>query len=107
MTTEQLTEWPVTAQREVGTLPLARLFQRSTGLPPHRYVVRARIDHAAELLAAPEPSIARISRMVGFRTASHFSTVFRRITGVTPHEYRGRCLHAAAAPRAEGMDGSR
>ena len=33
--------------------------------------------------------------------------MFRRITGVTPHEYRGRCLHAAAAPRAEGMDGSR
>ncbi|HWM76015.1 MAG TPA: AraC family transcriptional regulator, partial [Methylomirabilota bacterium] len=28
----------------------ARLFQHSTGLPPHRFVVRARIDHAASLL---------------------------------------------------------
>ena len=57
----------------------ARLFQRSTGLPPHRFVVRARIDHAATLLAAPDLSIARISRVVGFRTPSHFSTVFRRL----------------------------
>lgn len=146
MTTEQLTEWPVTAQREVGALPLsrlrrvtdyirehldqdltlahlgavvymspfhfARLFQRSTGLPPHRYVVRARIDHAAELLASAAPSIAQISRMVGFRTPSHFSTVFRRITGMTPHEHRARCLQArlaarGEAPRPEGTDGSR
>ena len=69
----------------------ARLFQHSTGLPPHRFVVRARIDHAASLLlAAPEPSIARISQTVGFRTPSHFATVFHRIKGVTPSEYRAR-----------------
>ena len=68
----------------------ARLFQRSTGLPPHRFVVRARIDHAAALLAAPELSIAQISRLVGFRTPSHFATVFHRMMGVTPSEYRAR-----------------
>ena len=66
----------------------ARLFQHSTGLPPHRFVVRARIDHAATLLAAPELSIAQISRVVGFRTPSHFATVFRRLMGVTPSAYR-------------------
>src|SRR4029077_6600232 len=42
----------------------ARLFQHSTGLPPHRFVVRARIDHAAALLAAPDLSISQISRVV-------------------------------------------
>ena len=72
----------------------ARLFQRSTGLPPHRFVVRARIDHAAALLAAPELSIAQISRLVGFRTPSHFATVFHRMMGVTPSEYRARHLRA-------------
>ena len=66
----------------------ARLFQHSTGLPPHRFVVRARIEHAASLLSAPELSIARISSMVGFRSPSHFSTVFRRVMGVTPCAYR-------------------
>jgi len=83
----------------------ARLFQHSTGLPPHRFVVRARIERAAALLAAPEPSIARISRAVGFRTPSHFSTVFRRLMGVTPRAYRAECLRAGVPHREGGRDG--
>jgi len=83
----------------------ARLFQRSTGLPPHRFVVRARIDHATTLLAAPELSIARISRVVGFRTPSHFATVFRRIMGVTPREYRAGYPPAGLSHREGGRDG--
>jgi len=80
----------------------ARLFQHSTGVPPHRFVVRARIDHAAVLLAAPELSIAQISRVVGFRTPSHFATVFHRVMGVTPREYRARHVHDAGARRDAG-----
>ena len=70
----------------------ARLFKRSTGLPPHRFVVRARVDHAAVLLAAPVLRIAEISRAVGFCSPSHFSAVFRRIMGVTPRAYRAAYL---------------
>ena len=73
----------------------ARLFQRSTGVPPHQFVLRTRIDRAITLLAARELSIARISRAVGFGTASHFSTVFRRVTGLTPRAYRASHLQAA------------
>jgi AraC-like DNA-binding protein len=83
----------------------ARLFQRSTGLPPHRFVVRARIGHASTLLAARELSIARIARVVGFRTPSHFSTVFRRLMGVTPRAYRAGYLHAAPSHREGDRDG--
>ena len=66
----------------------ARLFKRSTGVPPHRFVVRQRITRACAILATPELSIAQISRMVGFRTPSHFTNVFRHVTGVTPRGYR-------------------
>ncbi len=66
----------------------ARLFKYSTGVPPHRFVVRQRIAHARACLATPELSIAQISLRVGFRTPSHFATVFRRVTGVTPRGYR-------------------
>jgi AraC family transcriptional regulator len=83
----------------------ARLFRESTGLPPHRFVVRARIDHAATLLAAREPSIARISQMVGFRTPSHFSTVFRRLMGVTPRAYRAAYVRAGLCQRGGDRDG--
>jgi AraC family transcriptional regulator len=65
----------------------ARLFKCSTGVPPHRFVVRQRIARARGVLATPELSIAEISRLVGFRTASHFTTVFRRVLGITPGAY--------------------
>ena len=83
----------------------ARLFQHSTGQPPHRFVVRARIDHAATMLATPDLSIARISQMVGFRTPSHFSTVFRRLMGVTPRAYRAAYLRAGLSQRGGDRDG--
>ena len=66
----------------------ARLFKRSTGVPPHRFVIRQRIVHARAVLATRGLSVAQISRMVGFRTPSHFSAVFRRVTGLTPNRYR-------------------
>ena len=82
----------------------ARRFRHSTRLPAHRFVVRERIDRAVRLLAAPTLSIAHISQVVGFCTPSHFSTVFRRITGVSPSAYR----RVAARRRSEesgGRDG--
>jgi AraC family transcriptional regulator len=66
----------------------ARLFKRSTGVPPHRFVVRQRIARARVVLTTRELSIAQISRMVGFRTPSHFTTVFRRVLGMTPRTFR-------------------
>ena len=92
----------------------ARLFKRSTGLPPHRFLVRCRIDEARALLADRTASIAEISRSVGFRTSSHFTTTFRRITGVTPSAYRraagigrSRCGYGSrnARSRPDGREG--
>ena len=80
----------------------ARLFQRTTGLPPHRFVVRSRIERATSLLGTPELSIAAIARAVGFRNPSHFSTVFRRNTGVTPRVYRAQLLRQAKPSRSDG-----
>jgi AraC family transcriptional regulator len=84
----------------------ARLFRHSTGLPPHRFVVRARINRAAALLDAPELSIARISQVVGFRTPSHFTTIFRRLMGVTPSAYRAAHLPGGLPHRQGDRDGT-
>jgi AraC family transcriptional regulator len=76
----------------------ARLFKRSTGLSPHRFVVGRRIDHAKGLLEADGASIAAIARTVGFRTPSHFTTVFRRSTGMTPSTYRSMARASVVKP---------
>src|SRR3984893_12144293 len=82
----------------------ARLFKNSTEEPPHRFVVRQRIAHARASLATPELSIAQISRRVGFRTASHFATVFRRALGITPGAYRTAALREDRPGREGGGD---
>src|SRR5260370_37070289 len=63
----------------------ARLFKRSTGVPPHQFLLRHRIAHARVLLAARRAPIAALARSVGFRTPSHFTTTFRRVARVAPH----------------------
>jgi AraC family transcriptional regulator len=66
----------------------ASLFKRSTGKPPHQYVLEQRIASAKQLLIQPEHEIIDISQQVGFRNQSHFTRVFRQQTGVTPKVYR-------------------
>ena len=79
----------------------ARLFKRSTGVSPHRFLVQRRIEQAMALLAAQTLSIAEIARSVGFRTPNHFTTTFRHVTGITPSAYRSGG-GAEAAPPAGG-----
>ena len=76
------------ALAHMSTFHFARLFKASTGLSPHRFIVARRLDRAKALLTTDVAPIAAISRTVGFRTPSHFTTVFRRSTGMTPSVYR-------------------
>ncbi len=75
----------------------ARLFKRSTGMSPHRFVIQRRVDDACARLSTQTGAIAAIARSVGFRAPSHFTTTFRRITGVTPIEYRTAASRAKPA----------
>src|SRR5438128_10438674 len=50
----------------------ARLYKGSTGVSPHRFVVRLRIDEARALLATRTVAIAKFAWRQGFRTLRHF-----------------------------------
>jgi AraC family transcriptional regulator len=65
----------------------ALLFKQSTGLTPHQYVIKARIDRTKQLLQQGELSIADISQIVGFANQSHLNLHFKRLVGVTPKQY--------------------
>jgi len=76
--------------REAGvsahTLP--RAFLRAFGETPHRYVLNRRLERARELLIATDMPVVDIALATGFSSQSHLATAFRRLTGVTPGEYR-------------------
>jgi AraC family transcriptional regulator len=84
-------ELPVTALAAVADLSssyFSRLFKRSTGLSPHQYLMRQRIERATELLGDPRRQVAEVSYELGFPSQSHFTTVFRALVGVTPRAYQ-------------------
>jgi len=74
---------------EMGLSPhyFCTAFMRSTGVPPHRFLLQRRIDHAKPMLAAGV-SIAQVALDCGFSSQSHFTTVFRRFAGVPPSAWR-------------------
>jgi AraC family transcriptional regulator len=65
-----------------------RAFKQSFGVPPHRYLTRRRIERAKALLTNPNDSVTNIGMAIGFCETSSFTAVFRKVTGMTPTEYR-------------------
>jgi len=88
--TQQLTLLDLSTVVHISPYHFARLFKQSTGVPPHRFVLGQRIARASVLLRDARLSIGEVARRVGFRTPSHFTTAFRRMTGLAPSEYRSR-----------------
>jgi AraC family transcriptional regulator len=66
----------------------SRAFKETFGVPPHRYHLIARIQHAKSLLARPGISVTEAGLKTGFRETSSFSAAFRKITHQSPSQYR-------------------
>lgn len=63
-----------------------RVFEQSTGMPPHAYLTQMRVARARRLLAQRIPP-AQVAALVGFYDQSHLTRHFKRIVGVTPGQY--------------------
>ena len=59
-----------------------RVFTRSVGMPPHRYVVHLRLQRAIELVREGRSGLAEIAARTGFADQSHLSRWVRRVHGV-------------------------
>lgn len=59
-------------------------FKASTGMPPHKWQMRARIDRAKAMIAGPAPVLADVAAAVGFSDQAHLTRVFRQVMGTTP-----------------------
>ena len=61
-----------------------RLFKRSTGLSPYRYVIQSRVKKAKELLTSGKFSIIETAHRLGFADQSHLTRHLKHLFGVTP-----------------------
>lgn len=72
----------------VSSFHFLRMFSNVLGVTPHQYLVRARLRHAARLLADDTRSITDIAFDVGFGDLSNFVRTFHRAAGVSPRRFR-------------------
>lgn len=62
---------------------LVRVFSKTYGIPPHRYVTGRRVDRARRLLLDGTP-VAEAASVAGFHDQAHLARHFRRVLGTTP-----------------------
>ncbi|MBB6189123.1 helix-turn-helix domain-containing protein [Rhodanobacter sp. MP7CTX1] len=72
----------------MSAMHFAAQFRAATGLRPHHYLLQCRIQQAKVLLMDTTRSLIDISISVGFRTQSHFTTVFKNFEYTTPMQWR-------------------
>jgi AraC family transcriptional regulator len=69
-----------------------RAFKQSTGDPPHRWLLRQRIERAKELLRDPQVTLAEVAVACGFADQSHFTRVFNASAGASPGVWRRNAM---------------
>ena len=67
-----------------------RVFARSVGTTPYRYVVHLRLQRALDLMRGGRHSLAEVAAATGFADQSHLSRWVRRVHGVSPTELMAR-----------------
>ncbi|MFC7681394.1 response regulator [Paenibacillus sp. GCM10028914] len=74
----------------VNSSYLSHLFSEVTGNTYVYYLTACRTEKAKELLENSHYKIYEIGELVGFRNPRYFSSIFRKLTGMTPNEYRNQ-----------------
>src|SRR6266404_4581342 len=85
---------------ELSEAHFSRAFRLSRGVPPHAYIVRRRVDFAAQLMLASRDPLSEIALKCGFHDQAHLSKQFRRLTGETPAAWRRLRSTAAGSAAA-------
>lgn len=90
--TGKITLQDMAAVAGLSRMHFAAQFRAATGVRPHEYLLRRRIERAQELLKQAELALVDIALTVGFQTQAHFTTVFKRFVGDTPYQWRSAHL---------------
>ena len=67
---------------------LSTVFKQIYGEDLSRYIQKIKIERSRELLKDKQRTITQISDYLGYSSSSHFTRVFRSVTGMTPNAYR-------------------
>ena len=72
----------------LSRMHFAAQFRAATGVRPHEFVLRRRIEKAQNLLDNTDLPIVELALATGFSSQAHFTVVFKRFSGLTPRRWR-------------------
>lgn len=84
-----------------------KVFKSAVGQPPQEFLLRYRMEKAAEALVITSEAIADISVSVGYANSLHFSRAFKSVYGVSPREFRqkNKLMDKKGGKRQRDIDG--
>ncbi len=90
---EKLTIQELADYLKLNTSYLSKLFAKETGVNVKDFITRAKVNTAQNMLKNSDFSYLDISLALGFSTQSSFISTFKKLTGMTPKEYRTTNYH--------------
>lgn len=76
------------AECRVSSAHLCRLFARYDRQTPYQFLLRLKINDAAQNLMTPGALVKQVAEQAGFQDPFHFSRVFKQVLGVSPAQFR-------------------
>ncbi|PRY53148.1 helix-turn-helix protein [Arcticibacter pallidicorallinus] len=67
---------------------LSTLFSATEGITIEKYIIRQKAERVKELLCYNELSLKEIAYTLGYSSAAHLSTQFKRVTSYTPGQFK-------------------
>jgi AraC-like DNA-binding protein len=93
----------IASECHVNNAYLCRLFRRYGDESPYQYLLRLKMNFAAERLQEPGVLVKQLAAETGFSDPFHFCRVFRSVLGLSPTAFRGMArVSLSAAPRQKG-----
>ena len=100
---EKMTAKEISDLIDVSAGQMFRAFKVSAGISPFQYIARRRVELACTLMRTTQEPLAQIAVGCGLCDQSHFCRVFRRITCMSPSDWR-RSSRARGAVDSEVMN---
>lgn len=71
---------------------LSNLFSQVEGITIEQYIINQKIEKVKEMLMYDELTLSQIAFQLGYSSTSHLSTQFKKLTGLTPSQFKQMCV---------------
>lgn len=72
---------------------ISKLFSQTEGITIEQYVILQKTEKVKELIAYQEMNLNEISYKLGYSSAAHLSAQFKKVTGLTPSQFKAQGFH--------------